>query len=85
MLTTKHGIKWYSKWHHCASISLFTGQKKSSSHRPYVLNLNSCPFRWDLPNAKQRPRNYDCQLSVIFSYQKRFAERDPSLIKIRGL
>ena len=49
MLTTKHGIKWYSKWHHFASISLFTGQKNLSSHRPYVLNLNSCRFRWDLP------------------------------------
>ena len=52
MLTTKHGIKWYSKWHHCAIISLFTGQKNLSSHRPYVLNLNSCRFRWDLPDAK---------------------------------
>ena len=52
MLKTKYGIKWYSKWHHCASISLFTGQKNSSSHRPYVLNLNSYRLRWDLPNAK---------------------------------
>ena len=52
MLKTKYGIKWYSKWHHCVSISFFTGQKNSSSHRPYVLNLNSCRFRWDLPHAK---------------------------------
>lgn len=52
MLKTKYGIKWCSKWYHCASISLFTGQKNSSSHRPYVLNLYSCRLRWDLPNAK---------------------------------
>ena len=52
MLKTKYGIKLYSKWHHCVSLSLFTGQKNSSSHCPYVLNLNSCRFRWDLPHAK---------------------------------
>ena len=85
MLKTKYWTKWYSKWHHCASISLFIGRKNSISHRPYVLNLNSCRFRWDLPLTPIRPRNYDCKLSVIFSYQKRFAERDPSLNNFRGL